>query len=286
MQHIPELEPDPIPDWMLQNHNEDHDMIAQQLIDNAHDARTRKSRAQWIAIAGLFLAVVFAFCVSAAYAQAAPTFTASVTQGPAPLSTTLTWNVPGATACTAGSTPGWNGPVAASGTKTLTSIGVDMTLTLNCTGPGKALLSWTHNGKNTDGSAVTLAGFTVLYGPSATQLTQTVLVDVPGATAYTVDSLAAGSYAFAVKARSASGAESVNSNVATKAVAGVTYSGSVAIDVTSIPSAPSGVVVTEVTAIDVRQNADGTLYAVNAPMVPLSTRCAGNDCTVLTRRAP
>lgn len=253
---------------------------------------TQRDR-DWLKSIGLALLLalgalsILALLTQPASAQTAPSFTASVTTGPAPIATTLTWNVPGATACTAGgagSVPAWSGSVPASGTRNLTGIGIDMTLTLNCTGPGKALLSWAHDGKNTDGSAVTLAGFTVLYGPSSTQLTQTVLVNVPGATAYTVDSLAAGSYAFAVKARSSSGAESANSNVVTKVVTGVTYAGSVAIDVTSVPSAPTGVVVTEVTAIDVRQNADGTLYAVDAPMVPVSTRCAGDDCTVLARR--
>lgn len=254
----------------------------------------------WLAALGLIVVLIlgalalYALSTTVANAQTPcvvggpdACFSSSAAPGPAPLSTTLTWNVPSATACTAGgagSVPAWTGSVPKSGTRTLTSIGVDMTLTLNCTGPGKATLSWTHDGKYTDGTPVTLAGFTVLYGTSATALTQTVLVNVPGATAFTVDNLAAGSWSFAVRARDTAGAESVNSNVATKTVTGFTFNATQLVDVTAVPSAPTGVVVTEVTAIDVRQNADGTLYAVNAPMVPVSTRCAGNDCTVLARR--
>lgn len=223
-----------------------------------------------------------------AKAQTPPTFSASVTQGPAPLSTVLTWSVPGATACTAGgagSVAAWSGSVPASGTRSLTGIGVDMTLTLTCTGPGKAHIEWTHDGKNTDGTTATLAGFTVLYGASPTTLASTVLVNGAAVRSYDVDLLATGSWVFAVRARATNGTESVSSGTASKTVAGLSYAGSVAIDVTQIPSAPTGVVVTEVTAVDVRQNPDGSLVAVNAPMVPLSTRCAGNDCTVLTRRA-
>lgn len=244
----------------------------------------------WLLYALGLIALAAGVVRSMAHAQTACTatsatacFDASVKTGPAPLDTTLTWSVPGATACTAGGAgtgTAWNGSVPTAGSRTLSAITVDRNLTLNCTGPGKALLSWTHDGKNTDGSAVTLAGFTVLYGASASTLTQTVLVNVPSASAYTVDSLAAGSYAFAVKARSSSGAESSASNVATKTVAGITYSATVPIDVTALPSAPSGLVVTEVTAYTVEPTGIGTRVA----MTLLRSECVGDQCTVLAQR--
>lgn len=82
---------------------------------------------------------------------------------------------------------------------------------------GAATLNWTHDGKNTDGSTVTLTGFRVLYGPAATDLTQTVQVTNPALRTYVIDKLAVGTWFFAVRAVSAGG-ESASSNVATKSV--------------------------------------------------------------------
>ena len=83
----------------------------------------------------------------------------------------------------------------------------------------RASLQWTPPTQNTDGSALTnLAGYRVLYGASATQLTQTIQVANAGMSAYVVDNLAPGTYYFAVRAYTSSGAESANSNVASKVV--------------------------------------------------------------------
>lgn len=257
----------------------------QRAIEREFDYRTMKNRMVarlWCMAVLLLLAV---WCAKEAYAQTA-TFTASVTQGPSPLSTTLTWNVPGATACTAGgagSVPSWSGNVPTSGTRSLSGIAVDMTLTLSCTGPGKATLTWTAPTTNTDGSALTnLAGFTLLYGVSPTALVSTVQVNSATATTHTIDTLAAGNWSFAVKARSSGGVESANSNVVSKAIAGFSYAGSLAIDVTAVPSPPTGLTVTEPTAFEIRPNSTGTLTAARIGLVPVGTRCYADERKVST----
>jgi hypothetical protein len=84
---------------------------------------------------------------------------------------------------------------------------------------GAASLSWQAPSENTDGSALTdLAGFRVVYGTSSGALSQTVQVANPGASSYVVDQLASGTWYFAVKAYSASGAESSQSNVVSKTI--------------------------------------------------------------------
>jgi hypothetical protein len=92
----------------------------------------------------------------------------------------------------------------------------------NVTAPpptGSATLRWTPPTLNTDGSALSdLAGFRIVYGTSATALTQTVDVPNPGATSYVVDGLASGTWYFTARAYNAAGAESANANVASKVV--------------------------------------------------------------------
>jgi hypothetical protein len=84
---------------------------------------------------------------------------------------------------------------------------------------GSASLSWTPPTQNTDGSSITnLAGFRIQYGTSASALTQTIQVANPGVASYVVSGLSSGTWYFAVRAYSSSGAESANSNVATKTV--------------------------------------------------------------------
>jgi hypothetical protein len=75
---------------------------------------------------------------------------------------------------------------------------------------GTATLDWMPPTENSDGTVLTdLAGYTVYYGTSPTNLTQTVKVTNPGLTAYTISNLTAGTWYFAVTAYSAAGAESV-----------------------------------------------------------------------------
>lgn len=84
---------------------------------------------------------------------------------------------------------------------------------------GGAALNWTPPTENTDGTALTnLAGYRIAYGTSATAMTQTVQVANPGVTSYTLDNLTPGTYYFSVRAYTANGTESANSNVSSKVV--------------------------------------------------------------------
>jgi hypothetical protein len=85
---------------------------------------------------------------------------------------------------------------------------------------GSATLRWTPPTQNSDGSALTdLAGYRVLYGQSATALTQTIDVNNASVSTYVVDKLSSGAWYFAVRSYNASGVESANSGVATKVIA-------------------------------------------------------------------
>lgn len=84
---------------------------------------------------------------------------------------------------------------------------------------GTASLSWTAPTRNTDGSSLTnLAGYRISYGTNQDELVQTIQIENPTLTAYTVDRLAPGTYFFAVRAYTSSGTESANSNVESKVV--------------------------------------------------------------------
>ena len=84
---------------------------------------------------------------------------------------------------------------------------------------GAATLTWTAPTENVDGSALTdLAGYRILYGTSSSNLTQSLQVANPSVTSYMMESLPAGTYYFAVRAYTKYGAESANSNLASKSV--------------------------------------------------------------------
>jgi hypothetical protein len=83
---------------------------------------------------------------------------------------------------------------------------------------GNATLSWTAPTQNTDGTALTnLAGYRIVYGASASALSQTVQVTNAGVTTYVID-LTPGTYYFAIKAYTSEGTESSLSNVVAKTV--------------------------------------------------------------------
>jgi hypothetical protein len=84
---------------------------------------------------------------------------------------------------------------------------------------GSASLTWTAPTENTDGTPLTdLAGYTIYYGTSPTDLTQTIQLPNPGATSYEVSNLSAGTYYFAVAAYTALGTQSAQSSVVSKAI--------------------------------------------------------------------
>jgi hypothetical protein len=84
---------------------------------------------------------------------------------------------------------------------------------------GAASLMWTPPTQNTDGTTLTnLAGYRIVYGTAATQLTQTIQVTNAGMSSYVVENLAPGTYYFAIRAYTSSGAESADSNVVAKVV--------------------------------------------------------------------
>ncbi|MBB6092727.1 hypothetical protein HNQ60_001605 [Povalibacter uvarum] len=84
---------------------------------------------------------------------------------------------------------------------------------------GSATVSWVAPSQNTDGSSLTnLAGYRIYYGTSATALTQVVNVTNPSLSTYMIEGLSPATYYFAVRAYTSAGAESTNSNVASKTV--------------------------------------------------------------------
>ncbi len=84
---------------------------------------------------------------------------------------------------------------------------------------GSATVGWSAPTQNTDGSALTnLAGFSIYYGTSATNLNQSAQIANPGLTTYALGNLAPGTWYFAVKAYTTAGAESAISSIASKTI--------------------------------------------------------------------
>ena len=82
-----------------------------------------------------------------------------------------------------------------------------------------ATLDWMPPTENDDGSVLTnLAGYTVYYGTSAGNLTQSVKITNPGLSAYTLSNLASGTWYFAVTSYSATGVESTRSGVVSASI--------------------------------------------------------------------
>lgn len=204
----------------------------------------------------LMVAMLSQPLIAVAQAPPAPTVTLTISplSGQTPAAATLTWSSTGAASCTASGS--WAGTKATSGTQALTGITADATYTLKCDSAvtaGKATLSWTPPTQNTDGTPLTnLAGYRILWGTSATALSN--VVEVPGAavTTHVIDNLTSGTKYFAVRSYNAAGAESVNSNVASKAIVGSVSSTtkSVAFDAVQVPNPPTNLVTVETTAMN------------------------------------
>jgi len=146
---------------------------------------------------------------------------------------TLTWSSTNATACTASG--GWTGSLATSGARATGAVNATTTYTISCTGSGgtatqsaivtvtsstsngTATVSWEAPTINTDGTTVTnLSGYTIYYGTSQSDLTQSVVVSGAATLSYEITGLAAGTWYFAVAADGADGTESAMSSIGSK----------------------------------------------------------------------
>jgi len=113
--------------------------------------------------------------------------------------------------------------VSVSDGKTATAL-TAFTLTVSASGlptsgTNAATLSWSAPTENEDGSALTnLSGYRIRYGTKADELTSEITINTAGITTYMVTDLAPATYYFAIKAVSASGAESSLSDVASKTI--------------------------------------------------------------------
>ena len=104
----------------------------------------------------------------------------------------------------AGSSGSGSGVSVGTGTKVTTPI-----KTVN----GVATLDWMPPTENSDGTLLTnLAGYTVYYGTSPNELSQTVKVSNPGLASYTMTGLTSGTWYFAVTSYSADGVESTRTS--------------------------------------------------------------------------
>ncbi len=186
--------------------------------------------------APFLLLCIFAAGAAQAHTAGVVTLTANKTTSTGSFAPVLTWSTnPVAQSCTASG--GWSGTKAAYGTQTLGTISANTNYTITCTwNAGSANVTWTAPTTNVDGTALTnLAGFKVVYGTSSTSLTNSKTVDDMTQRSTTVSPLTPGTWYFAVRAFNSANAESGNSNVSSKVIAGATAARTVNITITSAP---------------------------------------------------
>jgi hypothetical protein len=144
--------------------------------------------------------------------------------------TTLSWSSTDATTCEA--FDGWSGTRTTSGNETRSGLMNTTTFTLTCSGDGgissrsvtvmvqppsgTASLSWSPPTTNEDGTPVTLTGFNIYAGSSASSLLKIATVGA-SQTSFALDYLSAGTYYFAVTAIGSTG-ESSFSNIEGKVI--------------------------------------------------------------------
>jgi hypothetical protein len=113
---------------------------------------------------------------------------------------------------TAATTPASGAGSSGSGSGVSVSTGTKVTTPIK-TVDGVATLDWMPPTQNSDGTVLTnLAGYTVYYGTSPSDLSQTVKVSNPGLASYTVTGLTSGTWYFAVTSYSADGVESTRTS--------------------------------------------------------------------------
>src|SRR5882757_9330459 len=116
------------------------------------------------------------------------------------------------TASSSGSATGTASTTSGTGTTVASNTKVTPPVKTTTT-TGVATLDWLPPTQNSDGSVLTnLAGYTVYYGTSPSNLSQSVKVTNPGLSAYSVTNLTSGTWYFAVTSYSADGVESVRTS--------------------------------------------------------------------------
>jgi Putative Ig domain len=84
---------------------------------------------------------------------------------------------------------------------------------------GTATLKWSAPTQNTNGTAIaSLSGYVISYGMAANSLSQTVAINNPATTSYTIQNLGQGTWYFAVSATAADGSASALSTVVSKTI--------------------------------------------------------------------
>lgn len=94
-------------------------------------------------------------------------------------------------------------------------------ITVNGATTGQATLAWDAPVARTDGTALSMAeigGYTIRYGTSQTNLSNTVTVADAYTTQHTISNLSAGTYYFAVVAYDTQGRQSTTSNIGSKTI--------------------------------------------------------------------
>jgi len=85
--------------------------------------------------------------------------------------------------------------------------------------PGSATLSWEAPTSNTNGSALTdLSGYRIYYGPSASDLSETVQIGSVGVQTFVIENLQPGTWYFAIRALASDGTESSFSDIVEKTI--------------------------------------------------------------------
>ena len=89
-------------------------------------------------------------------------------------------------------------------------------ITVTADTTGIAVLNWSEPTLNTDGTPLTnLAGYTIYYGTSSSSLSNTISINSPSTTSYTITNLTAGTtYYFAIASVNTTGTSGPQSNVA------------------------------------------------------------------------
>lgn len=232
------------------------------------------------------------------------TFSASVIQGPAPLSTVLTWDVSAAGSCMASGS--WIGAKPVKGSQAIANLQASASYTLTCsTAPADkavANLSWEQSVANADDAPLpidAIAGNRIAYGSNEGNLN--MLLEVPRASAtpiaskpgwygYQLGGLDRGlTWYLAMTTYRTDGAESARSATLALAIAGaaapVTWTKTVQVTVLQVPTDPVVLGVEDVNAYRFDQAFDKPIFT-KVGTVPLGTTCVKEHQVLGLYRVP